>query len=210
MTKQPEIPTKCFARVVTALFVLLLIPGVSQAYSAVAWVDGYIIKTSYAGWNFNNQKAADAAALDGCRNAGKANGLAKLASKCKVMHRQKAPGGGAIVCGKVGCITITNRGTQQEAINEAYQQCESHGYGDCKKTEITSWWDDAGYGRQSVKNDPPGKTCGPPLGRTVRSTYECNNGDCTRTFENGCTVRFQAPYCHDQFSGKWEWKPDGC
>lgn len=188
----------------------LLLPGLSHAHSAVAWVDGQVTSTYYVGSNFITQKAADAAALDGCRNATKQSGLAKVASKCKVANRQKGPGGGAIVCGKTGCVTSTGFDTQQDAVDDAYRQCEQYGYGDCEKTDITNWWDDAGYRKQAPKNVQPAKTCGPPSGRTVRSTYQCNNGDCTRTFENGCTVRFQAPYCHDPFSGNWEWKPDGC
>jgi hypothetical protein len=52
--------------------------------------------------------------------------------------------------------------------------------------------------------------CQPPGGKVVRYTDRCTNGDCTRSFENGCSVRFQAPYCYDIASGQWTWKPDGC
>jgi hypothetical protein len=209
MAAKTEKSVRGFLRAL-AVFACLLLPGVSHAYTAVASLQGHSVSTMYAGWNFSTQKTADAAALDGCRKTAKANGLAKLASKCEVIHRQKGPGAGAMVCGKIGCTIRTGYDTEQDAVDEAYQQCEQQGYGDCRKTDITNWWDDTGYPKLAVKDVQPANTCGPPPGRTVRSTTQCNNGDCTRTFENGCTVKFQAPYCHDPFSGKWEWKPDGC
>jgi len=55
----------------------------------------------------------------------------------------------------------------------------------------------------------PGQ-CQPPAGRVLHYRDQCSNGDCRRTFENGCSVRFQAPYCYDALSGEWTWKPDGC
>ena len=54
------------------------------------------------------------------------------------------------------------------------------------------------------------KACNPPTGKTLRYTDNCYNGDCVRTFENGCQKRFQAPYCYDALGGNWTWKPDGC
>ena len=195
---------------ISMVLACLLLPGVSHAHSAVAWVQGHSVSTIYAGWNFATQKAADATALDGCRKAARESGLSKVASKCKVQHRQEHPGGGAIVCGKNECSMNTGSDTEQGAVDAAYQHCERQNYVDCQKTEIRSWWDDAGYSKLAHKNGSPAKACGPPPGRTVRSTTQCNNVDCTRTFENGCTVRFQAPYCHDPVTGKWEWKADGC
>ncbi|CUI04226.1 hypothetical protein BN2497_3229 [Janthinobacterium sp. CG23_2] len=100
--------------------------------------------------------------------------------------------------------------SEQDVVQRTYLQCEQQNYVECRKAGITSWWDDAGYPKQAVRNAASTKVCVPPPGRTVHSTYQCNNGDCTRTFENGCMVRFQAPYCHDPLTGKWEWKVDGC
>jgi hypothetical protein len=198
-----------FSCILTVLACLLL-PGVGHAHSAVAWVYGHSVNTIYAGWDFPTQKAADAAAVEGCRKTAQESGLSKLTTKCQVRHRQKGPGAGAIVCGAIGCAMSTAAGSEQDAVEAAYQSCEQQKHIECQKTEIMSWWDDAGYGKETVRKTAPAKVCGPPPGRTVRSTYQCNNGDCTRTFENGCTVKFQAPYCRDPFSGKWEWKPDGC
>ncbi|WP_426174999.1 hypothetical protein [Massilia sp. TWR1-2-2] len=194
---------------ILSVLTCLLLPSVSHAHSAVAWVQGHSVSTIYAGWNFPTQKAADATALDGCRKAATESGLSKVASKCQVQHRQEHPGGGAIVCGINECSMHTGSDTEQGAVDRAYQHCVQN-YVECQKTEIRSWWDDAGYPKQVAKKEASAKTCGPPPGRTVRSTYQCNNGDCTRTFENGCKVRFQAPYCHDPATGKWEWKADGC
>lgn len=204
-----KVSSRAFSLALTLLTCLML-PAISHAYSAVAWVQEHPVSTVYAGWNFPSQKVADATALEGCRKTAKENGLSKVASKCKVMHRQKGAGAGALVCGNTGCSTSTGYDTRQDAVDRAYLLCQQHDYGDCRDTDITNWWDDAGYPKELPKKINVAKTCGPPPGRTVRSTYQCNNGDCTRTFENGCTVRFEAPYCHDPATGKWEWKADGC
>jgi hypothetical protein len=198
-----------FSRALT-LVTCLLLPALGHAHSAVAWVQAHPVSTNYASWNYPTQKIADAAALDGCRKAAKENGLTKEAPKCKVMHRQKGRGAGAVVCGKTGCSMSTGYDTEQDAADKAFLQCQQKGFGECRGTDITSWWDDAGYPKPAPEVASMGKTCGPPPGRTVRSTYQCNNGDCTRTYENGCTVRFQAPYCRDPATGKGEWKADGC
>jgi hypothetical protein len=79
-----------------------------------------------------------------------------------------------------------------------------------------------GYQRVKPKAAPPrseailasaaggGATCQPPTGKVLRYSDRCYNGDCTRTFENGCSKRFRAPYCYDALEGRWDWKPDGC
>lgn len=197
-----------------SLFLVLLaclqFPSISHAFSAIAYAKDHPVDTIYAAWNYPSQKEADLNALQGCRIEAKKNSASKHAVACKVMHRQMEPGGGAIVCGKTGCSMHTGSDTKQDAVDSAYQFCEQQNYGNCRKTNITAWWDDAGYSNRAIKNPATVKTCGPPPGKVVRSTTQCNNGDCSRTFENGCTVRFQATYCHDPFSGKWEWKPDGC
>lgn len=193
-----------------AVVVGLLMPSVSHAYTAVAGIQGHTVSTIYAGWNYSAQKTADEVALGGCRKTAKENGLSSEASKCEVLHRQKSSGAGAMLCGKTGCSIRTGYDTQQEAVDDAFQHCVQSKFSECPKENITSWWDEAGYPKQRMKKVVATETCGPPPGRTVRSTTHCDNGDCTRTFENGCTVRFQAPYCRDPFSGQWEWKPDGC
>ena len=59
-------------------------------------------------------------------------------------------------------------------------------------------------------NTSSNQSCEPPTGGTLRYSDRCMNGDCVRTFENGCKKRFQAPYCYDSLSGEWAWKPNGC
>lgn len=207
MTKKIEAAMKRFPRILAVLACLLL-PGVSHAYTAVAWIDGQAVN-NYVAWGYGTQKGADIAALEGCRTKARDNDLAGDALKCKVAHRQKGVGGGAIVCGKTGCTVASGYATKQEAVDEAYQDCVQNKY-ECPNENITGWWDETGYPKQKVKKIAAAETCGPPPGKVVRSKTNCNNGDCTRTFENGCTIRFEAPYCRDPFSGKWEWKPDGC
>lgn len=54
------------------------------------------------------------------------------------------------------------------------------------------------------------KNCEPPVGQPLRYSDSCINGDCVRTFNNGCQKRFQAQYCYDQLQERWDWKPNGC
>lgn len=54
------------------------------------------------------------------------------------------------------------------------------------------------------------KVCAPPKGNNVSYSDDCTNGDCVRTFSNGCQKRFQAPYCYDALQSQWTWKPNGC
>lgn len=189
--------------------VLFSVPLLSHAFSAVAFVPGHAPKTVYAGWNWATQKEADQTALDGCQGRAKENGLSKLAEKCRVDHRQAGYGGAAMVCGKDECAFASGYNTVQEAVDAAYKDCAARFQG-CQKTDITSWWDEAGYPKNSVKDVGQAGACSPPAGQVVRSKTSCTNGDCIRIFENGCQVRFQAPYCRDPVSGQWGWKPDGC
>ena len=192
-----------------SLLALLNVPTLSHAFSAVALVPGHAPTTIYAGWNWPTQKEADKAALDGCRASAKQSAIPNLANKCQVDFRQKGAGGGAIVCGASECAYTGGYATRQAAADAAYENCAAS-FKDCQKTDITAWWDEAGYPKKPLRAAGQAKTCSPPAGQAVRSKTHCNNGDCIRTFENGCQVRFQAKYCHDPVSGKWEWKPDGC
>lgn len=204
-----DVSPKAHLLLIASLFWMSQV-GPSHAHSSVALSGARPLETSYASWNWPTQKIADASAVAGCRETARKNGLAKFVSSCRVIHRQKEPGAGAIVCGNDGCSISSGHSTRQQATDRAYDQCRHHGFADCRDTGITDWWDETGYAKTPLHKGSTVRTCGPPPGKTVRSRYQCSNGDCTRTFENGCTVRFQAPYCHDPVSGRWEWKPDGC
>jgi len=187
----------------------LLMPLLSYGFSSVAHVSDHTRETIYAAWNYLTQSEADKVALEGCRASARKNGVAALAGKCAIVQRQKGPGGGALVCGEDGCAYTSGYETQQKAVDAAYEVC-ARSYKDCQQTGITAWWDEAGYRKQPPKNAVEGKTCKPPAGKAVLSRTQCNNGACIRTFEDGCQIRFEAPYCHDPITGRWEWKPDGC
>jgi len=66
--------------------------------------------------------------------------------------------------------------------------------------------------RRAAGRNPPNGYLPPAgnAGKALRYSDHCFNGDCTRTFEDGHQVRFQAPYCYDSLSQQWVWKPDGC
>lgn len=194
------------------LTIMLLLPfcGDVLAFTAVAMVPDHAGEAFIAAWNHPTQREADRAAIDGCRTAAKSSGIASLANKCVVSMRQKGVGGGAMTCGDAGCTAVAGYETKQAAADAAYQRCIDFDYGNCNGTEITVWWDEAGYKPTFTQAKAPMKQCGPPPGKTVRSRTQCTNGACVRTFENGCAVQFQAAYCHNPFTSQWEWKPDGC
>lgn len=52
--------------------------------------------------------------------------------------------------------------------------------------------------------------CSPPKGDRQQYEDECTNGDCVRTYSNGCKKRIQASHCYDSLQGDWVWKIDGC
>jgi hypothetical protein len=194
---------------IISLLVFTVLPLVSHAFSAVAVVDGHASESIYASWNYGTQKEADSNAIEGCRVSARNSGISDLAKNCGIRLRQKSAGAGAMVCGQGGCGYVAGYETEQGAVDAAHDECARR-YKDCQKTGITGWWDDAGYRKQVAKNSRAVKTCNPPTGEAVRSSTVCDNGDCVRKFENGCQVKFQAPYCNDPITGNWEWKSDGC
>jgi hypothetical protein len=130
------------------LFVFLLValsnvPLTSHAFSAVAIVPGHATKTVYAGWNWSTQKEADKAAIDGCRASAKERGIPQFANKCRVDFRQKGTGAGAIACGKDECAYAGGFATRQAAIDAVYKHCTTS-FKECRETDITNWWDEAG------------------------------------------------------------------
>ncbi|MES2756983.1 MAG: hypothetical protein V4693_06385 [Pseudomonadota bacterium] len=192
-----------------ALFLItLVLAAAAHAATSVAFVRGQAAQTTYIGWNHPTQASADAFALKGCRAAAKRVGAA--AAKCVVGGRYTTLGAGAVVCGKSECTWATGRASKQEAADAAYRGCVDAGHGNCNATNIDTWIEEVGEAAPARPRAAPAKQCSPPAGKTTRSTTRCNNGACSRTFENGCTVQFQAPYCHNPFNGQWEWKPDGC
>ena len=189
---------------------LLTLPGHGYAHTSIAWVHDQAVTTTYAAWDFSTKGKADVAALEGCRTRARSAGLGKLASQCRVGHRQMGAGAGAIVCGKKGCATRTGHETVEDAMRVAYDSCVREKYESCQTSEITTWWDEAGFQKQAVKGNAGPTACRPPPGQPVRSTTQCASANCTRTYENGCSVRFVAPYCLAPSTGKSDWKPDGC
>lgn len=66
------------------------------------------------------------------------------------------------------------------------------------------------HSKHSANILPTSGDCGPNAEHVLRYTDSCINGNCVRTFGNGCQRHFQAPYCYDLLRGRWDWKPDGC
>ncbi|MET0858359.1 MAG: hypothetical protein ABWY27_16540 [Telluria sp.] len=186
---------------------VFLFASIGNAATSVAFVKGQATQTIFIAWSQPNQAIADALALKGCRGLAKKAGTS---AKCVVGGRYAQLGFGAIVCGKGDCAWVTGRASAQAAADDAYRECVAADTADCNGTDIMTWTEKVGGVQPAIKPSAPARQCSPPAGRAVRSTTRCNNGACSRTFENGCTVQFQAPYCHNPFSGQWEWKPDGC
>lgn len=171
---------------------LLWLPLASHGHSSVAHVPGKPVGTIYAAWSYPTAGEADKGALRGCQAEARRHRVAAQKSACVVFHRQDVPGAGAIICGVNGCSVSSGFASKDEAMVAAYRQCERDGFRDCQRTDITNWIDDVGYSK-TIPELQVAKVCSPPKVLTLRSTYRCQNGDCVRTFENGCTVRFRPP-----------------
>lgn len=119
------------------------------AFSAIAIVDGYAKPTFSAAGDYESQEKADRSALNGCRTNAKKNKLAKLAGRCEVVLRGKGPGYGAVVCATNGCNWVSGYGSEQGAVNAAFDACSAN-YQDCQQTNIGAWADFAGFPSESV------------------------------------------------------------
>lgn len=160
----------------------------------------------------NTLKEARLAAMAYCKKESKVG-------KCKPLGESKAntSGYGAVSQSDSETHTITGYATafdtEDEAKESATQICEKKTAKQNSCSIILTFHDDAhsaALSRATAKAPAVSENCSPPTGKVVRSNTVCDNGDCTRTFENGCAIRFQAAYCHNPFNGQWEWKPDGC
>ena len=147
------------------------------------------------------QKQAKAEVLKKCKEEAK---KLKTTEPCKTMS-SNGPAYWAVYHSDEAGIGFASNPDRQSAINSAYEFCQEGGR-TCPDTAAAVWYDE---GQSPAPTKASGK-CSPPPGQTLRYSDRCVNGDCTRTFENGCQVRFQAAYCFDPFQQQWTWKPNGC
>ncbi len=148
--------------------------------------------------------AAEKIAMKNCKEEKKKQGYK---SDCVIIGSGKGPVYLAFFEASNGGFGWGYSSDRQSAIDTAYLKCSE--YGECPRT-ATSVVFDEGPNVALVANNQLGKQCSPPTSGTVRYRYSCNNGDCLKTYENGCTIRFQAKQCFNPFTNQWEWKPDGC
>lgn len=180
---------------------LCLVP---QAFGAAAVA---IANTSegivyYQVRNQPTQAKAREQALRRCREDTDAHG------PCSIKAAANGPNYWAFVHGSDGSVGFGWSPDRQEAIDQAYAQCQQ--LTRTCSNEAKNVWYDEGQGQKVAPAPAQSGSCTPPPGKVVHSQYVCNGGDCVRRFENGCTVRFQAPNCYDPVQQKWEWKPNGC
>lgn len=143
---------------------------------------------------------ARAMALRDCQKAG-GHG------KCRIVASDDGPLYWAVFHASDGSAGYGKAPNRQDAIDRAHAECVN---GASCPIEAAHVWFDEGQ-RQEVAVAPPSSSnCRPPTGGVLRSTTYCDNGDCVRRFENGCSIRFQAAYCYDPLEQKFAWKPDGC
>lgn len=138
-------------------------------------------------------------ALRNCRNDGGTK------RKCSIAGATEGPRYWAVFHASNGAIGLAWNRDRQKAIDEAHAECGKRG--ECPNEAAHVWYDE---GQTVVQAPVSSGNCRPPTGKVLRSETYCENGDCTRRFENGCVVRFQAAYCYDPLEQKFVWKPDGC
>lgn len=200
------------------LCLALLLPLTAKAAYAVVVADQGDELTYFWARNFASVAKAKSAALERCKAASKKNPQITLC-------RDGLSGEGPVF---VAIVLTENRSFAglaaapfgQDAIAQAQELCEGLNQGPCDVASAHSFIDIGPLAHTQPKPGPqpvktalpasPGKVCQPPTGGVLRYSDRCFNGDCTRTFENGFTRRFQAPYCYDSLRGEWAFKPDGC
>jgi len=139
-------------------------------------------------------------ALRNCRSDGSKRG------KCEIKGAATGPQYWAAFNASNGSYGIGWNEDRQVAIDQAYSECRT--VGECRSEAAHVWFDEGQF--QNTPIPVAANGCRPPTGKVLRSTTRCDNGDCVRRFENGCTVRFQAAYCYDPMEQRFMWKPDGC
>lgn len=118
----------------------------------------------------------------------------------------------AVVRASNGEVGVALGDTQASAVQDAFVVCERGGQ--CSADSAHVWFDN---GQRPGKRLPPPQAaqqalaqCRIPTGQVVRMQTRCINGECIRTYENGCTVRFQAARCLDRETNSYVWRPNGC
>jgi hypothetical protein len=196
------------SKILFCALLICLFPGMSQAHLSVADVDGYPTSTIYVSYNYASQKEADNKALEGCRATAKKNGLTQLEKKCTVISRAKNPGYGALVCGDKGCSWSTAYDDMQTAVDHAYDDC-SKSYGNCQRDNIPNWDDEAGFRQSSQVVAAQSQSCRPNKSN-ISCRFQCTNGSCIVTYENGCKMSVQVQPRYNPFTNQWEYPSPAC
>ncbi|WP_187360110.1 DUF4189 domain-containing protein [Chitinolyticbacter meiyuanensis] len=159
-------------------------------------------------WNSATKAEAEASALAACREEARKALGPKAELKCKILATYPGPGYLAVAkSANQSGFSYVFHVEQQTAVDLAAEKCTAT-FGQCN--EHVSWFYDSVGVANNGKPQAKAKQCQPPTGRAVRFDETCNNGDCIRTFENGCSIHFQAAYCYDPIKQAWGWNSDGC
>lgn len=180
-----------------AIFLTMLLAGYASADTALVKDGGRDIYRA----SKNTIKEARAAALAFCRRESKAG-------KCKVAmeSKPKSSGYGAVAQSKTRTHMSLSYETEGSAEDAALKGCVARTATDDVCNIVMTFHDDTHpASSQGGGWHPKG-----PVGKVLRYSDNCYNGDCVRTFQDGKKVRFQAPHCFDGVAGEWKWKPDGC
>lgn len=192
---------------------LALIGAASAPVIAASAFVGFETKSGgfHYAWSVDQptEKGAISQAMKSCEKVLRQD-KEQAASKCKVLSSTKNAGGFVAVFHSDGgaAVAFGFSGDRQEAIDLAYQRCLKTGE-KCPNTAAHVFEQTGAASVQKVAQNSNGN-CQPPAGKTLRYSDSCSNGNCIRTFENGCKRQFQAPYCYDALQQRWDWKPNGC
>ncbi|WP_087688099.1 DUF4189 domain-containing protein [Pandoraea sp. PE-S2R-1] len=190
--------------------VMALASTQSFAAAAVAGIrSGGTLRYVFVG-NQTSMAKAKLVALDKCRSQlapGRRGG-----GRCEIIMAGNGPAYWSVVHASNGEIGVALGDEKAAAVQDAFVVCQRGG--DCAIDNAQVWYDS---GQRPGKRPPapqaaqaPQPQCRIPTGQVVRMQTRCNNGECVRTYENGCTVRFQAARCLDRETNSYVWRPNGC
>ena len=187
---------------------LIVLSESSYAFTSIAIINGHSTASIWAAWNYSTQKAADQAALEGCRSEARKNGIGNLSKQCKVVTRAKKSGYGALTCGDTGCSWAVEYGSAQDAVDSAYESCAER-YNNCRDKDITYWEDFTGFSPKTRAKALVPNDCRPRT-PTLSCKSTCTNGNCLVTYENGCKMRVQVTPQFNPFSNQWTYPSPSC
>lgn len=97
-----------------------------------------------------------------------------------------------------------------EVLREAERNCKVQYKIDCTVLRAGAIKGEIKTGRSAVEKPVASQQSCRPNAQTIHCSYQCTNGNCVLTYENGCQMRVQVQPKYDPFSNQWTYPAPSC